>query len=211
MRRKTDRTVRITGNDSVRYLRVSDRSQVDTEFDPEGISLPAQRVAIAGRERELNPANVEEFIDPGRSGRSIEQWPDFQNMIAYLKAHPNVRYVFVYSLSRFARNLRDDTTMMMHLQQLGVTLVSAMEPNLDDTPAGRAMQGILAVFNQYQVESNAEDIRYKMGQKVLTHGGTISRAAIGYTNVTVEYEGRRVRTVAVDEARRGHIRDAFEL
>jgi len=202
---------RITGDDGVRYLRVSDASQVETDFDPEGNSIPAQRVAIMRRERELNSANVKEFIDPGRSGRSIEQRPDFQDMIAYLKANPNVRYVFVYSLSRFARDLHDDTTMMMHLDRLGVTLVSAMERNLDDTAAGRALHGMLAVFNQYESDKSAEDISYKMGQKVLAHGGTIFKAPIGYKNVTVEFETRRVNDVAVDEDRRGFIRDAFEL
>jgi site-specific DNA recombinase len=33
-------------------------------------------------------------------------------MIAYLRANPNVRYVIVYALSRFARNRYDDVMMM---------------------------------------------------------------------------------------------------
>src|SRR5581483_4258268 len=130
---------------------------------------------------------------------------------AYLNAHSNVRYVFVYALSRFARNRFDDAMMMMNLERLGVTLVSAMERNLDDTPAGRAMHGMLAVFNQYQVDGGAEDIQFKMGQKVMAHGGSIHKAAIGYENVQIEFDGRRINTVVVDEYRRGHVLDAFEL
>lgn len=208
VRRATDR---IIGNDSVRYVRVSSAGQVETDYDPEGISLPAQRTAIVLRERELNTPNVEEFIEPGRTAKSIEARPAFRDMMAYLKTHPNVRYVFVYSLSRFARSLHDDTVMMMHLQKLGVTLVSAMERNLDDTPAGRAMHGMLAVFNQYQVDVSGEDISYKMGQKVTAHGGTVGRAPVGYKNVQVEFEGRRFNDVAVDDTRKPFIRDAFEL
>ena len=45
---------RITGTDSVRYLRVSSPGQVETEYNPEGISLPAQREACMNRERELS-------------------------------------------------------------------------------------------------------------------------------------------------------------
>jgi site-specific DNA recombinase len=202
---------RITGNDSVRYLRVSSTGQVETDYDPEGISLPAQRAAIIPRERELNSPNVEEFIEPGRSGKTIEQRPAFQDMMAYLKAHPNVRYVFVYALSRFARNRYDDAVMMMHLERLGVRLVSAMERNLDDTPAGKAMHGMLAVFNQYQVDVSGEDISYKMSQKVTAHGGTVGRAPVGYKNVQVEFEGRRFNSVAVDDTRAGFVRDGFEL
>lgn len=204
-------TERITGDDSVRYVRVSSTSQVDTDYDPEGISLPAQRAAIILRERELNTPNVEEFIEPGRSGKTIEGRTAFQDMMAYLKGHPNVRYVFVYSLSRFARSLHDDTIMMWNLKQLGVTLVSAMERNLDDTPGGHAMHGMHAVFNQYRSEADAEDIKYKMGQKVTAHGGTVGRAPVGNKNVQVEFEGRRFNDVAVDDTRAPFIRDAFEL
>jgi DNA invertase Pin-like site-specific DNA recombinase len=205
------RADRITGNDSVRYLRVSSPGQVETDYDEEGISLPAQRAAIIQRERELNSPNAEEFLEPGRSAKTIEQRPAFQAMMAYLKANPNVRYVFVYALSRFARNRYDDAVMMMHLERLGVKLVSATERNLDDTPAGRAMHGMLAVFNQYQVDVSGEDISYKMGQKVTAHGGTVGRAPVGYKNVRVEYEGRRFNDIAVDDTRAPFVRDAFEL
>jgi hypothetical protein len=63
-------TTRITGTDSVRYLRVSSAGQVDTDYDPEGISLPAQRKAVIARERELGSVNVEEFIEAGRSAKT---------------------------------------------------------------------------------------------------------------------------------------------
>jgi DNA invertase Pin-like site-specific DNA recombinase len=195
----------------VRYLRVSSTGQVDTDYNPEGISLPAQRKACIVRERELNSPNTKEFIDPGRSAKSIDQRPDFQDMLTYLKTHPNVRYVSVYALSRTARNRYDDAIMMMQLEKLGVTLVSATERNLDDTPAGRAMHGMLAVFNQYQVDVSGEDIKYKMGQKVTVHGGTIGRARIGYQNVTEEFEGLRINTIAVDHDREGYVVDAFTL
>src|ERR1051326_6787858 len=99
---------RITGTDSVRYIRVSSTGQVDTDYNPEGISLPAQREAIVQREREIGTVNVEEFIEPGRSAKSIAERPAFQEMMAYLKANRNIKYVFVYALSRFARNRYDD-------------------------------------------------------------------------------------------------------
>src|SRR5687767_3534889 len=118
-------TARITGNDSVRYLRVSSAGQVNTDYNPEGISIPAQREAAMLRERELKSLNVKEFIDPGRSAKTIEHREAFQEMIAYLREHPNVRYVVVYALSRFARNRYDDAIMMVTLEKLGVSLISA--------------------------------------------------------------------------------------
>ncbi len=202
---------RITGTDNVRYLRVSSPGQVNTEYNPKGISLPAQREACINRERELGTVNVAEFIEPGRSAKSIEERPDFQDMISYLKAHPNVRYVSTYALSRFARNQYEDAIMMVTLERLGIELISATERNLDNTPAGRAMHGMLAVFNEYQVTASGLDIKYKMGRKVIEYGGTLGPAKIGYLNETVRFDGHKVNTIVADAERARYIPMAFEL
>ena len=197
-------------SDAVGYLRVSSLGQVETDFNPEGISLPAQRKAITARAKELGAVIVNEFTDPGKSAKSIEHRDAFREMIAYLKANPNIRYVIVYALSRFARNRYDDAIMMVTLQRLGVTLISATEKNLDESPAGRAMHGMIAVFNEYQVLVSGEDIKYKMGQKA-KNGGTLGVAKIGYKNVRITYEGREVRAIDVDPERAPFVTMAFEL
>jgi site-specific DNA recombinase len=199
-----------TSPDAVAYLRVSSLGQVETDYNPEGISLPAQREAIRKRARELGAVIVEEFTDPGKSAKSIEHRNAFREMIAYLKANPNVRYVIVYALSRFARNRYDDAVMMMTLEKLGVTLISTTERNLDSSPAGRAMHGMIAVFNEYQVLVSGEDIKYKMGQKA-KNGGTLGVAILGYENVRIKHDGREIRTIAVDPERAPFVRMAFEL
>jgi site-specific DNA recombinase len=196
--------------DAVGYLRVSSLGQVETDFNPEGISLPAQREAITTRAKELGAVIVHEFTDPGKSAKSIEKRDAFREMIAYLKANQNVRYVIVYALSRFARNRYDDAVMMMTLEKLGVTLISTTEKNLDESPAGRAMHGMIAVFNEYQVLVSGEDIKYKMSQKA-KNGGTLGVAKIGYKNVRINYEGREVRTIDVDPERAPFVKMAFEL
>jgi site-specific DNA recombinase len=114
---------RIVGNDYVAYLRVSSRGQVNTDYNPEGISIPAQREKVEERGRELGSNKAEEFVDPGRSAKSIDQRKEFQQMITYLREHPNVRYVIVYMLSRFARNRLDDAIMVATLEKLGVKLI----------------------------------------------------------------------------------------
>jgi len=198
-----------TGSNAVSYLRVSSLGQVETDFDPEGISLPAQRKAIIARAKELDAVIVNEFTDPGKSAKSIEHRAAFREMIAYLKANRNVRYVIVYALSRFARN-RYDAIMMMTLEKLGVKLISTTEKNLDESPAGRAMHGMIAVFNEYQVRVSGEDIKYKMGQKA-KNGGTLGAAKIGYRNVRINYDGREVRAIDIDPERAPFVKMAFEL
>jgi site-specific DNA recombinase len=191
-------------------LRVSSTGQVENDYNPEGISLPAQPTTVIKRAMELGAVIVEEFIDPAKTAKPMEHRDAFRDMIAYLKANPNVRYVIVYALSRFARNRYDDAVMMMTLEKLGVTLISTTERNLDATPAGRAMHGMIAVFNEYQVLVSGEEIKYKMGQKA-KNGGTLGGAKLGYEDVRIKYEGREVRTIAVDPERARFVRMAFEL
>lgn len=206
----TEKRPSIRGEQGIAYYRVSSTGQVNTDYDPEGISLPAQRVASKERARELGIALVDEYIDPGKSGKTIDQRPAFQEMIARIKADRGIKHVFVYALSRFARNRYDDAIMMMTLERLGVQLHSATEKNLDATPAGQAMHGMIAVFNEYQVRVSGEDIKYKMGQKAIK-GGTLGLASLGYLNVREQFEGREVRTVAIDQERAPFVIMAFEL
>lgn len=197
----------------VQYLRVSDISQVRTDYDPEGNSIPAQRAKNDARAAEMGivfPEGVE-FVDPGKSAKSIEGRDAFKEMIAYLKAHRNIKFVVVYALSRTARNRYDDAILMMTLEKLGVTLVSATERNLDNSPAGKAMHGFIAVMNQYRSDLDGEDIKYKMGQKVIAKGGSLGQAPVGYLNIRDTSEGYEIRTVAVDEQRRHLVFDAFML
>ncbi|MGH7261869.1 MAG: recombinase family protein [Nitrospiraceae bacterium] len=209
-RPKTLTTEQTVDGDAVLYLRVSSEGQVNTDYNPEGISLPAQRKAAHERAHEIGAPVVTEFIDPGKTAKSIEHRDAFLDMISYLRAHPNVRYVVVYALSRFARNRYDGAIMMATLEKLGVHLISATERNLHDTPAGRAMHGMLAVFNEYQVLASGEDIKYKMGQKARS-GGTLSIAKPGYQNVRIKYDGREIRTIAVDPERAPYVTMASEL
>ena len=99
--------------------------------------------------------------------------------------------------------------MLMTLRKLKVSLVSATE-NIDETPAGQLLHGVLASVNEFRSLADGEDIRYKMGQKA-RNGGTIGKAPVGYLNVREVYEGREVRTVVVDQERAPLVVMGFEL
>jgi transcriptional regulator with XRE-family HTH domain len=154
---------------AVLYLRVSTPSQVQTDYDPEGISIPAQRVACERKAEQMGLTVVGEYMEPGRSATTIEKRPVFQDMLAQIKAERDVDYVIVYNLSRLNRNRVDDMKVIMMMRSLKVTLISAQE-NIDETPAGQLMHGILAAINEYRSNADGADIRYKMGQKAKTAG-----------------------------------------
>lgn len=98
---------------------------------------------------------------------------------------------------------------MADLQKRGVTLISATE-QIDATPVGQLMHGILAAFNEYRSREDGADIAYKMSQKA-KNGGTLGRAPIGYLNVTENIDGRKINTVKVDPERAPFVKLAFEL
>lgn len=197
------------GSRAVVYLRVSSKGQVNTDYDPEGISIPAQRISCLRKAEQLGLTIVAEYVEAGISGTEMSKRVAFQQMLERIRRDKDVDYVIVYKLSRFARNRTDDAIVMADLQKRGVTLISATE-SIDATPVGQLMHGILAAFNEYRSREDGADIAYKMGQKA-KNGGTLGKAPIGYINTLERVEGREFRGIAVDEERAPFVKLAFEL
>jgi site-specific DNA recombinase len=197
------------GTRAVIYLRVSSKGQVNTDYDPEGISIPAQRVSCEKKADQLGLTIIHEYIEPGRSATEMTKRIAFQEMLARVRRDKDIDYIIVYKLSRFARNRNDDAIVMADLTKRGVGLISATE-SIDETPVGQLMHGILAAFNEYRSREDGADISYKMGQKA-KNGGTLGRAPLGYLNTIERFEGREVRSVALDEKRAPFVTLAFEL
>ena len=195
---------------AVLYLRVSDPRQVKTDYDPEGISLPAQRRACTRKAEQLGLTVVDEYIEPGESATEMTRRKEFQKMLARIREQKDVDVVIVYKLARLARNRIDEALVMDLFGRRGVGLVSATEP-IDDTPEGQFMQGVLSAMNQFRSQQDGAIIAYNMAEKA-RRGGTLGRAPIGYLNVgEIVADGYEVRTVVIDPERAPFIRQAFEL
>src|ERR1700678_3732275 len=84
---------------SIRYLRVSSKKQMDTDFevDPEGNSIDTQRKVTSAKERDLGMVNVGEYVEPGNSAQTIDKRPVFREMIARIAAERDVDYVIIYA------------------------------------------------------------------------------------------------------------------
>lgn len=160
---------------AVLYLRVSSKSQVDTDYDPEGLSIPAQRAICQRKADALGLTIVDEYVEPGRSATTVQNRPEYQAMMQRITSQRDVEYVIVYQLSRLNRNRIDDALVMLQMDAAGVKLISATE-NIDDSPAGQMTRGILAAINQYRSASEGEDIARKLAHKAKL-GGTVGRAA----------------------------------
>ena len=81
---------------AVAYLRVSTPGQVNTDYDPEGLSIPSQRVAVDQKANQLQADIVREFVEPGKTATSIDKRSAFPEMLAWVKAQGDIDYIIVY-------------------------------------------------------------------------------------------------------------------
>ncbi len=193
---------------AVIYLRVSTPSQGNTDRDPEGLSIPAQREACVLKAESLGAEVVEEFKDQGESAKSADR-EELQRMMKFLREHNDIDYMIVHKLDRFIRHRDDDVFLGIELRKLGVKFISCSE-NIDETPSGKLMHGMLASFAEYYSNNLALEVKKGMDQKAKV-GGTPTRAPLGYLNVPEVIGQRVIHSVAIDKERAPLIREAFEL
>ncbi len=196
---------------AVLYLRVSSKKQMDTavDIDPDGNSIATQREVASRKASSLGADVVREFVEPGVSASTIEKRQAFQEMLAFLRENPDVRYVVVYARSRAFRNYIDAAITKRLLDKLNVKLVSARE-DFGDGVYADMMEAVTDIFNDVQNKLSGEDIRIKLQHKA-ENGGTTGKAPLGYLNARVEHEGRLINTIQLDPKRAPLVRRAFEL
>jgi site-specific DNA recombinase len=186
---------------SVHYLRVS-----TIEQSTKALNLENQGGTCREFCQQQGWPVVERFIDSD-SGRTAEDRPAFQRMLAFCRAHRDeVRYVIVYDLSRFARNVQHQGEAIAALKRNGVLLRSVNEPNIDETAAGKLAANILGTFNQFFSDSLSEKMQRRTRQAAEA-GRFPWRAPLGYRNVG----GREGANILPDEHAAPLVRRAFEL
>lgn len=196
---------------AVTLLRVSTKKQLYTaiDIDADGNSIATQRDVTALKADALGATITREFIEPGNSGKTVDQRPVLKELLGYLHEHPEVRYVIVYMRSRAFRNHFDAALVQIQLSKIGVRLVSAKE-DFGQGAAAVAMEGMVDIMNGFQNTLQGLDVQAKMGRKARA-GGTVSLAKIGYLNIRAEFKGKLVNTVGLDPERAPLLRKAWEL
>jgi site-specific DNA recombinase len=196
---------------AILYLRVSTRNQLQGDYDPEGQSIPTQRGETTRKlDAEFSADVVAEFIDPGKTATTTKGRDDFQEMMAYVREHPEVDYIGVFNRARLFRNEFDAAIARKELAKLGVAIVSVLDYT-EASPIGDLVASVIDAVNAYQSRAQGADIARKMLGKV-ERGGSCARASIGYLNVREKLDdGRELRTIGVDPERKDLVILAFEM
>jgi site-specific DNA recombinase len=200
---------------SVAYERVSSHGQLgrDGDGDGDGYSIPAQVQQCERAADSLRVPLAKSYIERAESAKSDDR-PVLQRMLTELpiiRALPmvNLKYLIIPKVDRLARNRLDDALLCQKLIGWGVTLVSATE-NIDETPSGQLMHGMLAVFSEYYSNNLATEVMKGLRRKHET-GGTPHKPPIGYLSKRELIGGKDIRSVIVDPVREPLVKLAFSL
>jgi site-specific DNA recombinase len=189
------------------YVRVSSTGQLGRDGDEDGYSIPAQVKAceLEAASRGAEVARV--YIERAESAKSDDR-PVLQQMLKELPSL-GVQYLIVHKVDRLARNRLDDATLYQRIVGMGIKLVSASE-NIDDTPAGQLMHGMLATFAEYYSNNLASEIMKGLTRKH-EQGGTPFKPPIGYESKRTLNGSQDIRTVILDPVRAPLVHLAFTL
>jgi len=121
------------------------------------------------------------FMERGESAKTADR-TELQAALTYLREQ-NKRAVKIHTfvvtnVDRFARDAFDHAIVRRHLAGLGVTLRAVSQP-IDETPAGKFMEGIFAALSQFDNEVRGGRTKAGM-QEALRRGQWVWRPPLGY-------------------------------
>ena len=162
---------------AVIYCRVSTKEQVDN------LSLGTQERESRRYCERAGYGVARVFVERGESAKTADR-PQLLAMLEWCRKNKDtVDVVVVYAVSRLARRQYDHHTIRMMLSRYGISLRSVTEP-IDDSPTGKAMEGMLSVFSQLDNDMRSE--RTKAGMRARMQLGKWShKAPLGYLNSKV--------------------------
>lgn len=183
------------------YLRTSSDRQIDNT------SIPTQESICRGYcEREgLEIYDIQKREAVSAKSENYERIID---LIQYCKKHNGkFEILLVYKLDRFARDTLQHLTLREELRKLNIVLRSTTE-TIDETPAGKLFEGMVANFNQYDNEIRKERVTNGMYRRV-EEGLWPWQLPLGYCRNRVN--GVRLTAAVFDPACYQDVIDIFKL
>ena len=191
---------------AVAYVRISSEEQLKKSTT--NIATQTRKCAEACERAGLELVKV--FTDEGESAykQAASERPQLQAMLNYLKQNKRkVTHVVTADLSRLARRIEDQASLLAGFKKAGLTYVSVDEPHAsDNSAAGQLATGMLGLVNQFHSASLSERVTYRMRAGAQS-GRHLHRAPFGYLNGT--HNG--VKNLVPDPERAELVRKAFTL
>lgn len=189
------------------YVRVSTEEQAE-----HGFSIDAQLQMLRDYCKSTNRVIVDEYVDRGVSGKSVEGRYELQRLLADSTTGKFME-VACWKINRLARKQLDLLKIVEHLSTHNVSFRSISENFETETPMGKFALQMLGAVGELERNTIVDNVKMGMKQRARSgkwNGGTL----LGYeTKVLVENSNRRGRqtklTVVPEEAQ--VVRKIFEL
>jgi site-specific DNA recombinase len=181
---------------AVIYARVSTEEQAN-----QGYSIKAQRDMLYQFAKQRNIDIIDEYIDEGKSGKSISGRPQMQKLLKDIeKGHFNI--VLIYKLDRLARSTKDSLEISDRLARHNIQLMSYSE-NIDtSSPGGKMFFTVMSSVAEMERGQIVERVKMGMNQRA-KQGKWNGGICFGYNVVDKEL------TINQEEAR--IVKEIFEL
>lgn len=178
------------------YARVSTEEQAT-----EGYSIAAQKEALLEYAKVRQIDIVDQYVDEGKSGKSIDGRPQMQKLLQAAKDQ-KFDVVLIYKLDRLSRKTKDSLEIMETLDQHNIQLMSYSE-NIDtSTPGGKMFYTLLSSVAEMERGTIIDRVKMGMTQRA-KQGKWNGGAVFGYDNVNKE--------LIVNEAEAAIVKEIFEL
>ena len=163
----------------VLYARVSSEKQAERDLPITGQLKALRKYAL-----DRGWVVYKEFVDEAESARSANR-PAFKEMIALARQRQKpFDAILVWKLSRFARNREDSIVYKSLLRKYGISVTSINE-QLDDSPAGKLLEGIIEVIDEFYSSNLAQDTVRGMKENA-------SRGFINGGSIPTGYKAKKV-------------------
>ncbi|WP_342535217.1 recombinase family protein [Lysinibacillus sp. FSL K6-1151] len=178
------------------YARVSTEEQAT-----EGYSIAAQKEALQEYAKLRQIDIVDQYVDEGRSGKSIDGRPKMQQLLQAAKDQ-KFDVVLIYKLDRLSRKTKDSLEIIETLDQHNIQLMSYSE-NIDtSTPGGKMFYTMLSSFAEMERGTIIDRVKMGMTQRAKQgkwNGGVV----FGYDNINKE--------LVINESEAAIVKEIFEL
>ncbi len=197
----------VNNDDTVRvaiYARVSSERQAEKE-----LSIPAQLKALKKYALGRGWDVVAEYVDEAESARSANR-PAFKDMIAATKNRVTpFDSILVWKLSRFARNREDSVLYKSLLKRRKISVVS-MNEQVDESPAGSLLEGIIEVIDEFYSANLSQDTMRGMRENAVRGYRNGGSAPFGYKHVSADGAATKSKLVP-DEQEAPIVARIFDL
>ena len=163
------------------YIRVSDERQ--DEYSPDSQLKKIRE--YAAKEGYIIPDEYV-FYDDGISGKNVKNRDNFNLMIATAKEQNRpFDVIYVWKLSRFARNQEQSIVYKNLLQKMGISVKSVSEP-IPEGPFGTLIERVIEWMDEFYLIRLSDEVQRGMEEKI-SRGEPVVYAPFGYINAENTY------------------------